>query len=251
MDASGNIYLEHLNEANVSASNVSVISMNGANVSQPWPYDEYRSWNYKGASDGILYYATVDSPKNRSLSDLDSLSLTAYDVKNGTSLWSFALQPPKKTTFTLDETSIKNIFDPYTSGDILNSSEQRYPDGAPSTKIIGHSDVNVLPSSSGVYVSYIDYNYEYPIVPGQSQCVYTSGIISIGTDGRMLWQQSTDSSCDGHGRGQQHAILQHQRRQDIRHKSRPRHGAHHSRHRVHVLPLLRVRRSLQGQVEAG
>ena len=193
LDSSNNIYLEHANEQNLSGSSLYVISNGGDNVSQPWPYNESQSWNYKAGKDGVLYYVTVDSTKNRSLTDLDSLMLTAYDVKNGTSLWSYPLQTYKKTTVTLDNTSIKNIFNPYTSGDVLNSSQQRYPYGSTTTTVFGTSDVNVLPGDGLIYVSYTDYNYEYPIVSGQSQCVYSMGIDAIGSDGKLLWQQSVDS----------------------------------------------------------
>jgi predicted transcriptional regulator len=193
MDTAGNLYLEHANEANLSASSLYVISKDGSNVSGPVPYDEYRSWNYKGANDGILYYLSVEPAQNRSLADLDSLRLTAYDARNGSSLWTYAIPTYKKSTVTLDVSSIRDIFDPYTADDILRSSEQRYPYASPPTKVFGRSDVKVLPGEGLVYVSYADYNYEYPITPGQSQCVYVSGVIAIDRNGREVWQQQTGS----------------------------------------------------------
>jgi len=51
----------------------------------------------------------------------------------------------------------------------------------------------VLPGEGRVYVSYYDYNYEYPIVPGQSQCVYASGVSAVDSTGRQMWQQQTGS----------------------------------------------------------
>lgn len=193
MDTAGNLYLEHANEANLSASSLYVLSGDGSNVSKPVPYDEYRSWNYKGAKDGILYYLSVEPAKNRGLADLDFLRLTAYDVRNGSSLWTYAIPTYKKSTITLDDPSIRNIFDPYTTDDILRSGEQRYPYGSPPVKVFGRSDVRVLPGDGLVYVSYTDYNYEYPIVPGQSQCVYVSGVSAVDLNGRQVWQQQTDS----------------------------------------------------------
>jgi predicted transcriptional regulator len=193
MDGAGNVYLEQVNEANQSASSLYVISRDGSSVSNPVPYDEHRSWNYKGAKDGILYYLSVEPAHNRSLADLDILRLTAFDAKNGSSLWTYAIPAYKNSAITLDASSIRNIFDPYTAEDILQSAEQRYPYGSPQAKVFGHSGVEVLPGDELVYVSYVDYNYEYPITPGQSQCVFASGVIAIDGNGREVWQQQTDS----------------------------------------------------------
>jgi predicted transcriptional regulator len=192
-DEAGNLYLEHVNEANLSASSLYVIPGDGTGVSSPVAYDEYRSWNYKGAKDGILYYVTVEPAKNRSLADLDSLTLNAYDVLNATALWSYQLPTYKKSIITLDGSNIKNIFDPYSADEIMKSSEQRYQYDSPPTKVFGRYDVKVLPGDDRVYVSFYDYNYEYPIMSGQSQCAYVSGVSAIDMAGRQLWQQLTDS----------------------------------------------------------
>jgi predicted transcriptional regulator len=193
MDSDGNFYLEHVNRANLSASSIYVLSGDGTSLSKPLPYDEYRSSNYKAGKDGILYYASVEAASNRSLADLDTMKLTAFDVRNASALWTYTIPTYKKSTITLDAASIGNIFDPYTADDILSSSQQRYPYGSPSAKVFGHSDVSVLPSGGRVYVSYTDYNYEYPIVPGQSQCVYATGLSAIDGSGRQEWQYSKDS----------------------------------------------------------
>jgi hypothetical protein len=115
MDSAGNLYLERVNRANLSASSLYVIPNDGSNASGPVPYDEYRSWNYKGAKDGVLYYLSVEPAQNRSLADLDTLELTAYDVRNGSGLWTYTIPTFKKSTITLDAASIRNIFDPYTA----------------------------------------------------------------------------------------------------------------------------------------
>ncbi len=193
MDSAGNLYLEHVNQANLSASSLYVIPGDGSNASGPVPYDEYGSWSYKGAKDGVLYYLSVEPAQNRSLADLDTLKLNAYDVRNGSGLWTYTIPTFKKSTITLDAASIRNIFDPYTADDILKSGERRYPDGSPATKVFGRSDVSVLPGDGLIYASYVDYNYEYPITPGQSRCDYTSGVVAIDQNGREVWQQQTDS----------------------------------------------------------
>lgn len=201
MDSEGNFYLEHVNSVNLSASSVYILSGDGSNVSKPVPYDEYRSWNYKAGKDGILYYVSVDTASNRSLADLDTLKLTAYDLKNVSALWTYTIPTYKKSTITLDGTSIRNIFDPYTSSDILGGSQQRYPYGSLSAKVFGQSDVIVLPAEGRVYASYTDYNYEYPIVAGQSQCVYAMGVIAVDGTGKQEWQYSTDSAVTAMAEG--------------------------------------------------
>ncbi|AFC98794.1 hypothetical protein Mtc_0019 [Methanocella conradii HZ254] len=193
MDSSGNFYLEQVNHANLSASSLYVLSGDGSILSKPVAYDEYRSWNYKAGKDGVLYYASIEAARNRSLADLDSMRLTALDVRNGSALWTYTIPAYKKSTITLDASSIRNIFGPYTSADIMASSEKRYPYPNAGTRVFGYSDVRVLPGDGRVYISYADYNYEYPIVPGRSQCVYASGIVAIDANGREEWQQSTDS----------------------------------------------------------
>jgi predicted transcriptional regulator len=193
MDAAGNFYLEHVNSANLSASSLYVLSGDGSAVSDPVPYDEYRSSNYKAGKDGVLYYVAAEPSGNSSLAGLASLRLTAYDVRNASALWSYTIPTYKKSTVTLDETSIRNIFGAYTSSDVLDGSQQRYPYGSLSSRIYGQSDVIVLPSEDRVYLSYADYNYEYPIVSGQSQCVYAMGVAAVNGSGREEWQYSTGS----------------------------------------------------------
>jgi predicted transcriptional regulator len=190
MDSSGSLYLVQLNQANLSASSLYVLSGDGSSLSKPVVYDAYRPWSYKAGKDGILYYVSIEPPANRSLSDLDSMRLTALDVRNGSALWTYTL-PTKRNTITLDSLTIRNIFGPYTSADIVASGEKRYSGAA--ARVFGYSDVRVLPGDGRVYVGYANYNYEYPIVPGKSRCVYSSGIIAISADGREEWQQPTDS----------------------------------------------------------
>jgi len=130
MDRDGNFYLERVNSANLSASSLYVISGGGSSLSGPVPYDEYRSSNYKAGKDGVLYYVAAEPSGNSSLADLASLRLTAYDVRNASALWSYTIPTYKKSTVTLDETSIRNIFGAYTSSDVLDGSQQRYPYGS-------------------------------------------------------------------------------------------------------------------------
>lgn len=193
MDGSGNIYLEHVNPANLSASSVYVLRGDGSGVSAPVPYDGDGSTSYEAGKDGILYIASADSQDNHSLSDLDTLRIAAYDLKNDTVLWTYTIPTNKKTTITLDATAIRNVFDPYAASDILAASQQRYPYGSTYTKVFSHEDVRVLPAEGRVYIGYADYNYEYPITVGQSQCVYAMGIAAVDAAGRQEWQYATDS----------------------------------------------------------
>jgi predicted transcriptional regulator len=194
-DSDNNIYLKYANQANLSASYVYVLSGNGSYVSAPQPYDEYHSWNYMSGSNGIVYYVSIDSPKENSINDLDSLTLTAYDLRNGTDLWTYPIPALQKTTITLTASNVKTVFDPDTAADFTASDGQwqdQHGTGV-AKKVYNRHDVSVLPGSDRVYVSVYNFNYEYPIIFGESKSSYVMGIYALDMNGRPVWQQSTDS----------------------------------------------------------
>ena len=194
-DSANNIYLEYANQANLSASYVYVISGNGTSVSQPQPYDGYHSSNYLAGRDGIVYYASVGLPAQRSINDLDSLSITAYDLRNGTDLWSYQIPSLTKTTITLTANNVKTTFDSDTADDFAKTDQQwsdKYGTDV-SKKVYGRYAVTVLPGSDRVYVSVYNFNYEYPIIYGESKSTYVMGIYALDKNGNQVWQQSTGS----------------------------------------------------------
>ena len=194
-DSANNIYLEYADQANLSASYVYVLSGNGSSVSTPQPYDEYHSWSYLAGMDGIVYYMGIGSPAQRSINDLDALSVTAYDLRNGTDLWTYQIPSLTKTTITLTAGNVRTTFDADTASDFANTDQKwsdQYGTGVPK-KVYGRHTVTVLPGSDRVYLSVYNFNYEYPIIYGESKSTYVMGIYALDTNGKEVWQQSTGS----------------------------------------------------------
>ena len=68
--------------------------------------------------------------------------------------------------------------------------------------IAGAGTISVLPTDNVVYISYYMYNYEYPdsisqppevAIFNKSRLAYVSGILALDNDGRLLWNNPTDS----------------------------------------------------------
>jgi len=191
VDDQGNVYMRSLNP-NSSTSSLTVIGPDGWSHYAPWQYStQYDSLRHTAADNGVVYnidrnsFGTVSS-----LSDLQTLTITAYDVKNSTSLWSNTLPLQRPTQILLNSSNVN---------DIMKGMASNYPatysnpmaKGTPARtlKSVGWPEISIYPGTDVIYVSFRSTNYEWPLVLNRSKAVFSSGIYALNTNGTIVWQK--------------------------------------------------------------
>jgi Uncharacterized protein conserved in archaea len=205
IDAQGNVYMKQLNPRSTT-SNIYVIWPDGLIHSPPWQYDsKYGSMIHTAARDGIVY--NVDKTTFGSLQSINSLgteTITAYDIKNSTALWSYTIPVNDRQIVTLNASNIDTILSGQNgAGSVLNPADDYYSpyskpvaegglSGAPLVPV-GWPEISIHPGTDIVYVSFRSTTYEAPIILDRSRATYSSGIYALDSSGKPVWQKQLNS----------------------------------------------------------
>lgn len=147
--------------------------------------------------DGVVYYAKkLPGPANRTLDELDTYAVYAYDLPNDTILWTREIQSNRRKTM-LDESSLgKIMFNMEFSGAISanNTTEICWSQYVPESEGVNNrSVITITVDDNVVYVSYWAYNYVAPFILNQSVCAYAGGIYALDDTGRIVLSKQTDA----------------------------------------------------------
>lgn len=190
VDDQGNVYMKTFSKTSSSYSSyITVISPDGLTYYAPWVYtSQYDTLRHTAASDGIVYGIDRTSFGTlKSLKDLQTLTLTAYDVKNSSALWSSTLPLQRSTEVVLNSSNV---------ADVLKGVDASYPTSsyyALSGKAftpVGWPEISIYPGDSLVYVSFRSTNYDAPLVLNKSHAAYSSGIYALDSGGKLVWQKA-------------------------------------------------------------
>jgi Alpha-tubulin suppressor and related RCC1 domain-containing proteins len=193
VDNVGNVYVVNCGNydsvPNGQESFIYVISPDGSEVSPPRSYTANHDFaNHHAAKDGIVYLTTglYGNTANYTLDDIATFVVSAYDLRNGVYLWNYTLPTADRHRIVLTQDNLEGIFGPYASTPLDDpSSEITTPPDSPPFITIWPS-VHVYPVGDRIYIEYHSATYQEPIVLGQSECVYTSGIFVIDANGSVL-----------------------------------------------------------------
>jgi predicted transcriptional regulator len=153
---------------------------------------------YYGFSDGIAYYAKVSPDAgNKTLADLGTYVLSAYDLRDEKLLWTAKIKfDPHVTTLNTSGIGLImynwDIFQAYVANNVtpVRDIEGREPD---SPGLTSRSMIQVTIRANAVYVVNWAYNYVNPFIFDNSTCVYAGGICALDSNGKILWSRETDS----------------------------------------------------------
>jgi predicted transcriptional regulator len=134
---------------------------------------------------------------NRSIYQLDTCRIDAYDMKTGDKLWNYSL-PLEVHNVTIDESNYANILTDRgrIEKDNMMSPEAWYrsrniTDG---TEVLNSwAFAYLMPAKGLLYVNLWSYNYEVPTFFGRSNCTYAGGVYAINRNGSLVWLKSTDA----------------------------------------------------------
>jgi len=229
VDSAGNLYLwKHASGSFGSYNEIDVISPDGTNVTvinndylNSSDLNYPLSGNYIASKDTTVYYADnlsgavtkaqagnllVYGPyKTNSLDNLSMVTVHAKNFLTGQDLWNFDVPVNNSTLVTIRPDNVDKLFTPgeahyYSIANTVspggNSPGNSFSDGT-YDKIMNYIGINVIPSGDVVYINFYTYAYENPVVFNVSKFNYYSGIYALDNNGRLLWQNQTDSYVYG------------------------------------------------------
>ncbi|WP_424357225.1 winged helix-turn-helix transcriptional regulator [Methanocella sp. MCL-LM] len=149
-------------------------------------------------SDGILYEMTPGHSPDGGLDDLSTLTISAFDVIEGELLWDEEISPRPRRTVTLDSESASMIFpwyqfEPDFTANLSVDEIEIYSPAPDYPGVKNQTYQQILTGDQMVYVSFWAFNYETPVVYGESKCTYAGGLYAYDRDGNLLWKKQTDS----------------------------------------------------------
>ncbi|CAJ35855.1 winged helix-turn-helix transcriptional regulator [Methanocella arvoryzae] len=193
VDDEGNVYMRSVNPATSSSSYLFVIGPDGWSHYAPSLYvDQYDSLRHTAAKNGIVYNIDRTSFNQvRSLHDLQTLMVTAYDVKNSTSLWHYVLPLQYRTEVLLNSSNVNDIMKGmYASYPAAYSNPAAAGTTGKALKPAGWPEISIYPGNDVVYINFRSTNYEGPIVLNKSRAVFSSGIYALDNDGKLVWDKA-------------------------------------------------------------
>ncbi|CAJ35193.1 winged helix-turn-helix transcriptional regulator [Methanocella arvoryzae] len=149
-------------------------------------------------SNGTLYEMTPGRTPDAGLDDLSTLTLSAYDVIEGGRLWDQEISPGHGRTVTLDGKSASMIFpwyqfEPDFTANLSVDEIETYSPAPDYPGVKNLTYQQILAGDQIVYVNFWAFNYETPVVYGESKCTYAGGLYAYDREGNLLWKKQTDS----------------------------------------------------------
>jgi hypothetical protein len=109
--------------------------------------------------------------------------LTIYDIIGNRTLWGYTVTPTMNTTVLTDQ----NFY-------ALLSDKFEYVNASPGIFVWGYDLLSIAPGDHVLFVAYHWAYYDYPIVPGSSQCYYASKILAFDDrKGTLFWEMPLDA----------------------------------------------------------
>ncbi len=160
--------------------------------------------------DGQIEYYTADIPADHamaiipktvnSLSNLDTISIRAYDTVKKHDLWAVELPLTNKTIVTITEENVHQLFPERIASDVvwMNRADhsEMYSDSVyfdvfnkTPVSILSLREANAVTSGGIIYVSLYSYSYDSPMKYGKARCAYVSSMYALDKNGTLLWQK--------------------------------------------------------------
>ncbi len=219
---------------------------------------------HTAARDGIVY--NVDKTSFGSLSDINSLgteTITAYSVRNGTTLWKYTVPVIDRQTVTLNESNIDMIFSGENGAASALKPAGDYSSLYPTTTVgsalrrrAAHAGRLARDQHSPGHGRGVRQLQEHDLRGSDRARPLEGDVLERHLRARQrrpaALAKAAEHARDVHGGQQQHTLLQHRRREDLRHVGQL--GGR--RHRPPgfagiILQVLRLRHGVAGPGPAG
>lgn len=198
LDIADNVYLACYNLTYPSvneATDIYMIDRNGTLVAPPRTLKiSYDGARHSSAKDGIVYNIEMDWDRigrSTSMDDIATATIRAYDIKGDRYLWNYTLPTDPRYTIVLDASNVYTLFDSITADQYVKGGSGQANTATP--QIVGSTWVYTYPTDGTLYINFKSMRYEWPVVFGKTQCLYTSGIYALDTSGFVVCQKPVGS----------------------------------------------------------
>lgn len=198
VDVEDNVYLACYNLTYPTineATDIYMIDRNGTLVVPPRTlkicYDGAR---HSSAKDGIVYNIEMNWDaigRSTGMDDIATATIRAYDIKGDRYLWNYTLPTDPRYSAVLDASNVYTLFDRPTADLYVEGGIGQSNAAAP--RIIGATWVDTYPMDDTLYINFKSVRHEWPVILGESQCMYTSGICALDTSGFVVCQKPVGS----------------------------------------------------------
>ena len=194
-DALGETFLAYPQDGDLyppSGSGISVLSPAGAEIA-----NTNDTTAYTAASNGVGYAVTVSVPQYLIAigTPPSTATLTARDLKEDRTLWSYDFSPGTIGSAIVNETNVRGLLAPGDATNTLtiNAMDQQGAANITPTGVSANALVGVLPGKDVTYASFWTYDFDSPAVYNLSHVVYSGALFAFGNDGKLLWSRPIDS----------------------------------------------------------
>ena len=155
--------------------------------------------SYDDAYDGIAYgVKTVPTSDDRTMGELDTAILSAYDLKDGAKkLWSYQFPVSAQGTTQVTASDFKHLMYPKTVQQVIVMNGQAISQGSSertgSAIIAGESGVRLAYGNNSTYAGFWAYNFEWPGIFESSNLTYSGSLYSFDRNGNVQWSKPTSS----------------------------------------------------------
>ena len=166
------------------------------------------------AMTGGTMASIYDMLGNRSIDQLDTYRIDAYDLKTGNKLWNYTL-PLEEHNVTIDESNYANIL---TDRNGIEKDNMMSPESWYSSRNITEGTevlnswafADLMPVKGLLYVNLWSYNYEVPTFFGRSNCTYAGGVYAIRSKWKPGLAEIDGCASDVDGSDKRHYFLRHE-----------------------------------------
>jgi predicted transcriptional regulator len=152
---------------------------------------------YSAAADGIGYSVDILAPQDIMAlgAPPDTAVLTARDLKEDKTLWSYNFSPVSTGSTIVNETNVRGLFsqNDLTNALTINAMAQQGVANITPTSISANAFVQVLPGESVTYASFWTYDFDSPAVYNLSHVLYSGELSAFDNTGKLLWSRPIDS----------------------------------------------------------
>jgi predicted transcriptional regulator len=155
--------------------------------------------SYDDAYDGIAYSVkAVSTGDNRTMGDLETAILSAYDLKDGAKkLWSYQFPVSAQGTTRVTASDFKHLMYPKTVQQVIVMNGHAITSGSSegwgSAMVSGESGVRMAFGKNATYAGFWTYNYEWPGIFEYSNLTYSGRLYSFDRNGNVMWSKPTST----------------------------------------------------------
>ncbi|HEY3422894.1 MAG TPA: PQQ-binding-like beta-propeller repeat protein, partial [Methanocellaceae archaeon] len=201
-DDAGNVYLECFDPINGDAY-LCAIGPDGKDVSPITKLEDSNNADFLklgGAVNGRAYYVyrpwndivlgMFARNMNNNIDSLQVSTIVARDAKSGKDLWTYTPSMGSPATVTINASNVRDLLSTSDAEEAIQYNDDKVLNTTHSLPgVLYYENTSLIPGNDVIYVNTVSYNFEYPVIFNESECVYSNILYAIDRNGALIWQK--------------------------------------------------------------